>query len=429
MRDVRDRYESLREARARVRLAFRAGRSHELDFERADEEHLDVTGGEALRELQAEGSTSQLADARERNARMIAALQAAMLARGTRELAARARARPDAVELREELAARESEWLASLGFARARDFAEAQRSGVDYGFWSAQAQALLEKTASPFRDAQRAVRPLAWDELLGASRLRPALDFALEGLGAPLSRAPGLCIDELAPASARELAFAVAPNVPGEVWLVYAPRAGLPALDAFFAAAGEALHAAFTSKALPLEHRVLGDPASALVWRFFLPELLAERSFADSGLVSGRVEELAAVLRARRLESIRRAAARVAVELALAELAPGTDPHGLESLYAERLEAAVGGRPDEAQFLLECSARLGSVDVLRAQSAAFELARHLRERFGTRWWTSRRAGALLLELWNTGTRYPPEALARELGLDAPAADVLARALV
>jgi len=388
-----------------------------------------VTGGEALRELQAEGSTSQLADSRERNARMIAALQAAMLARGTRELSARARARPDAVELREELAARESEWLATLGFAHAREFAESQRPGVDYGFWSAQAQGLLEATASAFRDAQRAVRPLAWDELLGASRLRPALDFALEGLGAPLSRAPGLRIEELAPASARELAFAVAPRVPGEVWLVYAPRAGLPALEALFAATGEALHAAFTSPALELAHRALGDPASALVWRFLLPELLAERSFADSGLVAGRVEELAAVLLVRRLESIRRAAALVEVELALAELAPGSDPHGLESLYGERLEAALGGRPDEARFLLECSARLGSVDVLRAQSVAFELVRHLRERFGTRWWTSRRAGALLLELWNTGTRYPPEALARELGLGAPAADVLARALV
>lgn len=430
MTDLRARYESLREARVRSRLAWRSGESAELDFEKADEEHLDVTSGDALPEILAEAGASHFADARERSARMTAALQAAVVARNTRELAARARARPEAVALREELCARESEALARLGFANARAFAESLRSGVDYGFWSAQAEVLLEATAAGFRDAERALRPLAWDEVLPAARLRPALDFALESLGVSLDRAPGLRIDETTlRASASELAFACAPRVPGEILLSYAPCPGISALEALFAAAGEALHAAFTSEALPLERRVLGDPASALVWRFFLPALLAEPSFAESGLVAGRAEEFLAVLRARRLAAARRSASLVSVELALAELSPGSDPHGLETHYAERILLALGRAPDEAAFLIECSTRLQSVDALRAQSVASELVRQLRERFGTRWWTSREAGALLLELWNTGTTYSPEALARDLGLAPPGADTLVRALI
>jgi hypothetical protein len=429
MTDLRARYESFREARVRVRLAWLGGESAELDFEQADEEHLDVTSGDALPELLREAGAAHFADARERHVRMIAAVQAAVVARSTRELAARARSRSEAVVLREELVARESEALALLGFANARAFAESLRPGVDYGFWSAQAEALLESTAADLRDAESAVRPLAWDEVLPASRLRPALDFALESLRVPLARAQGLLTSETARPSVRELAFHCAPRVPREVCLVYGPRAGIPALEALFAAAGEALHAAFTSEALPLERRVLGDPAGALVWRFFLARLLAEPSFAESGLVGGRADEFGAVLRARRLAAVRRAAARVAPELALAELAPGGDPRGLEALYGERIALALGRRPDEAAFLIECSARLHSVDELRAEALAAELTRHLRERFGRRWWTLRAAGELLLELWNTGTGYAPEGLARELGLGPLGADTLARALV
>jgi hypothetical protein len=217
--------------------------------------------------------------------------------------------------------------------------------------------------------------------------------------------------------------------VPAEVWLVYAPAAGVAPLEALFAAAGEALHAAFTSQSLPLEHRVLGDPASALVWRRLLPCLLAEPSFAEEGPAAGCSDAFGALLRARRLEAVRRAAARVAPELALAELAPGGDPHGLEGLYVERLASAVGREPDAAAFLLECSARLHAVDELRATAVAIELVRHLRERFGRRWWSTRAAGELVLELMHTGTTYAPEALARELGLERPGAETLARALV
>jgi hypothetical protein len=429
MTDLRARFESYREARVRVRLAWLSGESTELDYEQADEDHLDVSSGDALPALRAEAADTSFAEARERNARMIAAVQAAVVARETRELAARARARPDAPALREEGVARESEALAKLGLANARAFAESLRPGLDYSAWSAHAETFLEATRAAHRDARAALRPLAWQDVLPASRLRPALDFALEGLHVPLERAQNLRIDDAAGPGRRELAFACALRVPREVRLVFAPGAGIPALETLFAATGVALHAAFTSESLPLERRALGDPAGPGVWRHFLPCLLADSSFAEAGPAGGRAEEFGAVLRCHRLEAARRAAALVACELALAELSPGADPHGLEGLYGERVEAALGDAPDESRFLLECSARLHSVDELRALATAAELVRHLRERFGRRWWAERAAGELTLELMHTGTSYSPESLARELGLAQPGAESLARALV
>jgi hypothetical protein len=427
MADVRARYESWREARVRARLAWLTGESVELDFQRADEEHLDVTSGDALPELEKELARASFDSDRDRHARMIGAVKGAVVARRTRELAARARARPDAVGLREELVARESGVLGELGFANARAYAESLRPGVDFDFWSAQAELVLAATGSRFRDAERAVRPLAWDDVLPAARLRSTLDLALEGLRVPLERAPGLRIDGAQ--GARVPAFAAAPRLPGEVVLGLARRAGIPALEAAFAAASEALYSSFTSSALPLERRVLGDPATTAMWRLFLPQVLAEPSFADAGPVGGHGEAFGVVLRARRLAAVRCAAALVAPELALAELAPGSDPHGLEALYAERLDAALGRGADESAFLLECSARLGSVDELRGLALAVGLTGHLRERFGRRWWSTRAAGELVLELWNTGTTYAPEALARELGIGPLGADALVRALL
>lgn len=429
MTDLRTRFESYREARVRVRLVWLSGERSELDYEKADEEHLDVTSGDALPVLVAAAAAEKNAEARERHARLIAAVQAAVVARNTRELAARARARPDALALREEGVARESEAFAKLGFANTRAFAESLRPGVDLGAWSAHAEAFLDATRAAHRDALGALRPLAWHDVLPASRLRPALDFALAGLHVPLERAHGLRVDDSAGPSRRELAYASAPRVPREVWLVYAPGAGIPALEALFAATGVALHAAFTSESLPLERRALGDPAGARVWHHFLPCLLADPSFAEAGPAGGRADAFGAVLRAHRLEAARRAAALLPCELALAELSPGADPHGLEGLYGERVEAALGQAPDESQFLLECSARLHSLDELRALAAAAELVHHLRERFGRRWWGQRAAGELLLELMHTGTSYSPEALARELGLAQPGAESLTRALV
>jgi len=53
---------------------------------------------------------------------------------------------------------------------------------------------------------------------------------------------------------------------------------------------------------------------------------------------------------------------------------------------------------------------------LRAWALEVSLRGRLRERFGSRWFESKRAGSFLRELWNEGQRWDADELARELDL-------------
>jgi hypothetical protein len=59
---------------------------------------------------------------------------------------------------------------------------------------------------------------------------------------------------------------------------------------------------------------------------------------------------------------------------------------------------------------------LQPADYLRASALESQLREHLRTKFGLCWWTSRKAGEMLVDLWNTGERYTAEELASMIGL-------------
>ena len=65
---------------------------------------------------------------------------------------------------------------------------------------------------------------------------------------------------------------------------------------------------------------------------------------------------------------------------------------------------------------------------LRALAFSFALREQLRVRYGYRWWASRKAGAELVDLWNTSSRYSVEELASEIGFGELDFDLLAEAV-
>jgi hypothetical protein len=403
MGDLHARFESWREARERARLELAAGLADRLDVERIDDEFGDVTNGDGL--------------ARHDGRFKVALAQAALareLRAGDERIAARtaAGAEPEELdELRAERVAIRSARLARLGFASARAFAEALRPGVDYDAWRREARSFLERSDSVPRSAERV--PAAASTFaaeLPAARMRPALDFALEGMRLELARLPALRVDAEPRAEKRAAAFAGAPRVPDEVWLAFAPVCGAAAWEGLFAAAGEALHLVFTSASLSLEKRVLGDPALGLAFGEVTRALFAEPALGAM-LAGVDPAHFAAATQRRRLTELRETAGRVALELQLAELPPG----------------AAAPELGEPGILASVGPALSSVDRLRAACLGTGLAGALRARFGREWWKTRAAGELLKELWNTGATYAPEALARELSLPELGAEALLEA--
>jgi hypothetical protein len=418
MADLRARFESYREARERARLEHAAGLSGELDVLQIDAEFGDVTSGDALPALRADVERASFESERESRQRLVLAFAQAAVAADLRETDAhvaarrRAGAEPDELdELCSERIARRSRRLEQLGFATSRAFAEALRPGVDYAHWRAEAERMVVRLEPALRDAD--VFPgaeSAFEAELPAARLREALDFGLEGLGLALDRVPTLAIDGEPRRGKSPLAFAIAPRVPADVSLVYAPLGGAIGYGALYAAAGSALHAAFTSPVLPLARRALGDPALPAGFGEILRALFREPPLGAE-LAGVSVEHFAAAARRTRLRELARAASRVRDELALAELPPG----------------AGAPTPSEPGSLLQIGPALSSVDELRSACLGTLAARSLRARFGRDWWKTRGAGELLKELWNTGTTYGPEGLAHELALPPLGGEVLLEA--
>jgi len=407
MADLRARFESFREERERARLEHAAGLAGDFEPERIDAEYGDVTSGEALPVLRADAAAASFERDRGERTRFALGVAQAVLASQLAAIDAkiearrRAGAEPDELdELRSERIALRSRCLERLGFASGRAWAEALRPGVDLDRWGREAAALSGRLERALRDADAAPGAGSSFELeLPAARMRAALDFALEGLGLVLVRAPGLRVDAEPREGKRPLAFAGAPRVPGEVWLAFVPRAGAAAHGALFAAAGAALHAAWTSPALPLERRCLGDPALGGGFGELVQALLRE-PVLGAELARVDAEHFAAAALRGRLHELARVAGRVRDELVLAELPPGAGAPQL-------------GPPG---FLAQVGPALSSLDELRAAAFGTGLARALRARHGREYWKVRRAGELLKELWSTGTTYGLEALARELDL-------------
>ena len=181
----------------------------------------------------------------------------------------------------------------------------------------------------------------------------------------------------------------------------------LAAFAALLRASGTALARAGASSRLPIEARLLADPALAGAAGRLFEGLVSDPEWLRRVVGAAEPEAIARTAAAVRLAGARATAARV-VALGAA------DPDGISR--------ALGlSWPDELT-LADPLAGLAPLDDLRARALAAALRTHLRETFGERWFTEPAAGALLRELWLEGGRLDPEGLARELG--APGLDPL-----
>ena len=95
------------------------------------------------------------------------------------------------------------------------------------------------------------------------------------------------------------------------------------------------------------------------------------------------------------------------------------------SRYVELLSEAVRVRYDETTHLRDVSEAFYSGDFLRASAFASQLREQLKTKFGSRWWTSHKAGDYLIDLWNTGGRYKVEEMAKMIDLGDLSYDWLA----
>jgi len=337
----------------------------------------------------------------------------------------------DLAALRAEHRAQRAGALEKLGFASPRAWAEALRPGVDLERWSEIARAVLAETESAWHDAlaaagggisnpvdlERARALPRWSPAFAGMRFEP-LDSLTETWRLRVADQAGLEVDDTVRDGAAPEPFLSVARVPDELLLRLPPRAPIANLCAAIALGGRALALGFASDSLPVEQRLLGDPALTLAWGWFFLERFCEPAWLASSPVASRGEAFAAEAQLLVLAPLRSAAARSLTERELASLAPDSDARALEGTHERRMREALGCDWGGESLLRECAPEPRAIDELRAARFAARLAEQLRERHGRSFWRARGCGELLKEIWHTGTTYSLEDLAGQLGLDS-----------
>lgn len=221
---------------------------------------------------------------------------------------------------------------------------------------------------------------------------------------------------------------------PERITLGYRPLDGRSAERAFWQSAGAAQMAAWTSASLAPEFQypvVASDQTLPLAWGMLFDGLLGERQWLTIAFGHTGTDDFLFGIRCLRLIELRLAAARLIYEV---EYLKGQVSTRASDRYRELLGLALlipvspGDSDDHRRgigrirgvALSSVTSRFGlhppgAASLLRAAVFESQCREHLKSSYGSDWWRNRRAGEMLIDVWNTGYRYPPAELARMVG--------------
>lgn len=265
-------------------------------------------------------------------------------------------------------------------------------------------------------DLARLWRAPQFDHYFPVSRVVPALEASLAGLGLDLNTQHNIVVDAEARPGKAPRAFCTPVRVPDEVYLVILPKGGPDDYAAILHEAGHAEHFGGTDAHRPMEYRWLGDYSVTEAHAMTLEHLTVEPEWlADLGMPEDQIRSFRRFDYLKRLFFVRRYAAKLAYEW---ELHRASDPALLrESYTAHLLEATLVHYPS-ANYLSDLDDAFYAANYLRAWLLEAQLKASLRQRYGAQWFKSRFAGQFLRELWQHGGQLTAEELSAQVGWPA-----------
>src|SRR4026208_2525048 len=148
-----------------------------------------------------------------------------------------------------------------------------------------------------------------------------------------------------------------------------------------------------------MEEKRLGDVAVTEGWAMLMQHLTDEPAWLSRKLDFPGPEEYAAEGMLWLLFFVRRYSAKLLYEL---EFHSSDDVSGMAKRYAEVLGDALKFEIAEENYLADMDSGFYVTAYLRSWAFECQLRDHLRERFGTDWFTRRAGGSLLRALWAEG---------------------------
>jgi hypothetical protein len=252
-------------------------------------------------------------------------------------------------------------------------------------------------------------RARSFDDGFTPERLLGSLDRTLAGLGV---NGAGVEIDVESRPTKSPRAFCAPVRVPDEVHLIIARVGGLEDYESLMHEAGHAYHFSHVDAALPFEQRCLGDNSVTEAFAFLFQHLASDAEWLGATLGMPDPEPVLRFARAVRLVFLRRYSAKFVYELTLHS--NGAPPAELREEYARRLSDAVRVDWPAETWLSDVDAFFYAARYLRAWAFETHLRRAFRDRFGERWFASRKAGDELRLLWSSGQSRTADELLAEL---------------
>jgi oligoendopeptidase F len=260
-------------------------------------------------------------------------------------------------------------------------------------------------------DVIRTFRAPEWDPQFPKEKMLPALEATLSDMGVDLKSQQNVELDVEQRPKKSPRAFCAPIEIPGRVVLVIQPMGGADDWRALFHEAGHTEHYANTSANLLMEEKRLGDVAVTEGWAMLMQHLTDDPAWLTKRLDFPRPHEFEREGVTQLLYMVRRYSAKLLYEI---EFHEADDPTKLASRYVELLGDALKIEPAAADYLGDIDSSFYVTGYLRSWAFEAQFRTHLRERFGSDWFTKREAGSLVRELWETGMSMTADELLHEV---------------
>ncbi|MEW6130815.1 MAG: hypothetical protein AB1757_27545 [Acidobacteriota bacterium] len=329
----------------------------------------------------------------------------------------------------------------TLGFTSYANLYETLRK-KDYSQLAGEVQNLLDKTEIVYvqrldealrqtlniriEDAER-VDALYFLNLSGFDRRFPAGELlrvyqdTMAGLGIHIESQKNVFIDDAERPRKSPRAFCAPIRVPEEIKLVIRPVGGQSDYQAMLHEGGHAQHYAWASAELSPEFKYTGDYGLTETFAFLFDHLPQESAWLAQTLNFRDSKNYIHSSKLSRLLMTRRYAGKLIYEY---ELHSSGDFNKGAKLYAEQQTNSTKFNTPEVDFLTDMDDSFYSANYLRAWAFEVMLRDYLKTKFDNKWWTSRRAGNFLKDIWDTGDRFDADEIASQIGLGAISFDML-----
>ncbi|HYJ46100.1 MAG TPA: hypothetical protein VEV81_05750, partial [Pyrinomonadaceae bacterium] len=272
------------------------------------------------------------------------------------------------------------------------------------------------------------------DPFFPAGELMATYAAGMRGFGIRVERQQNIHIDvgERPFKNPRAACFRI--NAPEDVRLLVAPVGGSPDYTILFHEAGHAQHFGGSSRELVRRYpEFLYPPEAATTegYAFLLSHLFLDAEWLAEhrgGIGIGRARAIVRALATVVCSSIRRRCGSLGYEIQLHD-SPTVRSEQLAISFADDISNAMHFRRSPTLYLTEVDDNFYSAAYLRAWAFEASLREYLKTRYGRRWWSSRKCGDELIDLWNTSSRYTVEELARLIGFGEISFELLADTLI